>query len=123
MKKILSLLGYGFLLAMMGVFVTLGVVCMYIGIANIFDPTPGPILAIGAGFATALYFLLKLGEIAMDSNELRGKTRRGEWKIHNIDDNGMIVFKCSVCGCKRYGRSNYCHNCGAKMDGKEKDDA
>ena len=30
-----------------------------------------------------------------------------------------LVFKCSVCGCGCAIRNNYCHNCGAAMDGAE----
>ncbi len=37
----------------------------------------------------------------------------GRWQI--IDFAGTI--KCSVCGEEVFDESNYCPNCGAKMDG------
>ena len=53
--------------------------------------------------------------------------RHGEWKeIEGFD--GDTLWQCSVCGiewCFIEGTpydngTNYCPNCGAKMDGKEK---
>ena len=44
--------------------------------------------------------------------------QHGEWEHHSTDDNDMVILRCSVCGRKQYGNSNYCPNCGAKMDGK-----
>lgn len=32
---------------------------------------------------------------------------------------GVDYDKCSVCGGFELGRTNYCPNCGAKMDGAE----
>jgi transposase len=37
----------------------------------------------------------------------------GRWRI--IDFAGAV--ECSVCGEEVYEESNYCPNCGAKMDG------
>ena len=39
----------------------------------------------------------------------------GEWNMYPIAD-GMN--QCSKCGLLRFGESNYCPNCGAKMDGR-----
>ena len=46
------------------------------------------------------------------------EVRHGEWEFHDTDENDMVIVKCSACGRKQYGGSNYCPNCGAKMDGK-----
>lgn len=39
--------------------------------------------------------------------------RHGKWIEYPIAD-GMN--QCSVCGVLRFGESNYCPNCGARMD-------
>lgn len=39
--------------------------------------------------------------------------RHGKWFEYPIAD-GMN--QCSVCGVLRFGESNYCPNCGARMD-------
>ena len=43
----------------------------------------------------------------------------GEW----IDEQRgrWIYAKCNLCGKVQDVRSNYCPNCGAKMDGERKD--
>lgn len=38
----------------------------------------------------------------------------GEWLCAETDDEQF--FLCSVCSDKEYWESNYCPNCGAKMD-------
>ena len=38
----------------------------------------------------------------------------GEWLCAETDDEQF--FLCSVCNDKEYWESNYCPNCGAKMD-------
>ena len=38
----------------------------------------------------------------------------GEWLCAETDDEQF--FLCSVCNNKEYWESNYCPNCGAKMD-------
>ena len=40
----------------------------------------------------------------------------GEWILIGADDNDMPIYKCSVCGTKRFGRDYYCGHCGTKMD-------
>ena len=37
-------------------------------------------------------------------------------------DRGSLSCRCSCCGCKSNAENNYCHHCGAQMDGG-KDDA
>ncbi len=39
--------------------------------------------------------------------------RRGKWREYQTAD-GMN--QCSECGVLRFGKSNYCPNCGARMD-------
>ena len=46
--------------------------------------------------------------------------KRGQWKVHG--EPPMYVIECSVCGQKYFNHamqalSNYCSNCGARMDG------
>ena len=41
--------------------------------------------------------------------------RHGKWREYPISD-GM--YQCSKCGVLRFGKSNYCPNCGARMDEK-----
>lgn len=40
---------------------------------------------------------------------------RGEWMLIGADDNDMPIYRCSVCGTKRFGRDYYCGHCGTKM--------
>ena len=57
----------------------------------------------------------ELREMLIDEMIDKGKwqdEQRGRW----------IYAKCNLCGKVQDVRSNYCPNCGAKMDGKEKDD-
>ena len=46
--------------------------------------------------------------------------RHGKWIEYPAAD-GMN--QCSVCGVLRFGDSNYCPNCGARMDKQETNDA
>ena len=41
------------------------------------------------------------------------EVKHGEWQRQK---NGFY-FLCSVCGKAAATKGNYCHNCGAKMDG------
>lgn len=52
--------------------------------------------------------------------------KHGEWIEKQIplnwcEDDVDIVYECSICGCKNFGESPYCPNCGAKMDGEDID--
>lgn len=42
--------------------------------------------------------------------------KHGRWVLWN---RGLYIHKCSVCECKPSFKTNYCPNCGAKMDGKK----
>ena len=43
-----------------------------------------------------------------------------KWDIHGKwFDVGSLSCRCSACGCKNDKETNYCPNCGAKMDLKE----
>ena len=45
----------------------------------------------------------------------------GEWIIYGVDENSdLTILKCSNCGRKQFGCSNYCPNCGAEMNGGNK---
>ena len=53
--------------------------------------------------------------------------RHGQWetKVYTIESDGWITEYreevCSECGEGQIGISNYCPNCGAKMDGGKQD--
>ena len=44
--------------------------------------------------------------------------RHGKWKEYPTGDG---LNQCSECGVLRFGESNYCPNCGARMDTDETD--
>lgn len=48
--------------------------------------------------------------------ELPDPVKHGKWIEYPIADE---MNQCSECGILRFGESNYCPNCGAKMDGGE----
>ena len=40
-----------------------------------------------------------------------------KWGSENCDDEWWgMSYKCGICGDSMIGKSNYCPNCGAKMD-------
>ena len=43
----------------------------------------------------------------------------GEWKLPTINGKPLLItnFTCSVCGEFSHEETNYCPNCGARMDG------
>jgi len=43
---------------------------------------------------------------------------RGEYILVRKDDNDMPIYKCSICGTKRYGRQYFCFHCGADLSGR-----
>lgn len=46
--------------------------------------------------------------------------KRGKWEVVRTHNNFIKhMYKCSACEKNQFARSNYCPNCGAKMDGKE----
>jgi alpha-L-fucosidase len=45
----------------------------------------------------------------------------GEWIMHTNSDGNLNHYECSVCHMQQGHLSNYCEDCGAKMD--KKDDA
>lgn len=40
---------------------------------------------------------------------------QGEWEFVKADENDMPIYRCTNCKTKRYGRPNFCSNCGANM--------
>ena len=52
------------------------------------------------------------------------EVKHGRWKKIHVTLLGKIELynlECSECGT--VGEGNYCHNCGAKMDRKDEEDA
>lgn len=41
------------------------------------------------------------------------KVLHGRWEQTGMH---LLPYECSACGSKEGGRTNYCPNCGAKMD-------
>ena len=74
--------------------------------------------------ATVRHFLAKIPKVdAVEVVHGRWIGERCAHKPHRIKNpEKWLVFKCSVCGYSN-GRkqSNYCPNCGAKMDGDGND--
>lgn len=52
------------------------------------------------------------------------EVRHGVWQVTDSDI-GYVEMACSLCGCKHVFYTdqgyNYCSKCGAKMDGKRKE--
>ena len=50
------------------------------------------------------------------------EVKHGEWIVVGRTKGMSAILKCSYCGRVRkgHGRSNYCPDCGAKMDGERK---
>lgn len=46
------------------------------------------------------------------------EVKHGEWQRQKDG----FYFLCSVCGKAAATKGNYCHNCGAKMDGGKNDE-
>ena len=46
--------------------------------------------------------------------------RHGYWEVVGKTEAGSNIIRCSVCGKERKGagKSNYCRDCGAKMDAR-----
>jgi hypothetical protein len=49
------------------------------------------------------------------------KVYHGEWIMHTNSDGNLNHYECSVCHMQQGYLSNYCEDCGTKMD--RKDDA
>lgn len=51
------------------------------------------------------------------------EVRHGEWVYNRGQAFGEPCYFCSLCidGGSDNGRDNYCPNCGAKMDGKDRE--
>ena len=45
------------------------------------------------------------------------EVKHGKWEYEG-QILGLDTYKCSLCKKDEFGMSNYCPNCGAKMDGK-----
>lgn len=70
-------------------------------------PIPA-IIIIALGVLICAYLIIR-----MCANEALNRRPTGKW----IDiGNEGLVFKCSLCGNKNTIESNYCPNCGAKME-------
>ena len=48
--------------------------------------------------------------------------KTGKWKWINDSDGCIDEVECDQCGDLEIYKSNYCPNCGARMDGSENDD-
>ena len=47
-----------------------------------------------------------------------GYWKRGQW-VDDYNAGGYYLAECNLCGCTQEKASNFCPNCGAKMDGKD----
>ena len=51
--------------------------------------------------------------------------QHGEWNIVWVDTEHIDMekmYKCSLCGNRKYNDYRYCPDCGAKMDGGKRND-
>jgi len=64
------------------------------------------------------YDLSRLRDLVQADREGRCVVH-GEWLCAETDDEQF--FLCSVCNDKEYWESNYCPNCGAKMDAEQEE--
>ena len=46
------------------------------------------------------------------------EVRHGEWIDDNTWSADMLHYRCSICGNYEGCKTNFCSNCGAKMDGE-----
>ena len=77
-------------------------------------PHPGTTWLRGLELAVGLL----LNEPTVDAVEVA----HGRWiekltPIEWCEDDADIIWECSLCECRHFADSNYCPNCGAKMDG------
>ena len=50
---------------------------------------------------------------------LEQEPKAGHWIDRSGDDVTELNVQCSACGKWRWGKTNYCSNCGAKMESEE----
>ena len=67
---------------------------------------------------TIRYFEKKVKDIPAADVEV---VRHREWIMHTNSDGNLNHYECSVCHIQQGYLSNYCEDCGTKMD--RKDDA
>ena len=51
---------------------------------------------------------------------IQPEVRRGRWTKDGCEHK-YFYYRCSVCGVDNDGRTKFCPNCGAKMDGGDDD--
>lgn len=47
------------------------------------------------------------------------EVQHGEWIMHTNSDGNLNHYECSVCHRPQGYKSNYCEDCGSKMDKEE----
>ena len=52
---------------------------------------------------------------AMPTLDYKDLIPKAEWEFVRADENDMIIYRCTNCKTKRYGRPLFCSQCGAKM--------
>lgn len=52
---------------------------------------------------------------------IHGRWNEKQEPISWCEDDVEVFFECSICGIYSPGETNYCPNCGAKMDGGNED--
>ena len=69
--------------------------------------------------AVELTCLLMIAEApTVDAVEVvHGRWNEKQELIPGCEDDVDTYCMCSICGAIEIGKTNYCHNCGAKMDG------
>lgn len=73
----------------------------------------------------AMNFAMHLKQVARIAELEAQLPKRGEWIKYNnpnyspFDDSGEYLYQCNKCGKVVIQETNYCPNCGARMDGAE----
>lgn len=83
----------------------------------------------GGYFGTIYEELLEFDEVdAVPKHQLSEETstlRHGKWEKSSgqrYKEHARYMYRCSLCNELVCGESNYCPNCGAKMEGKNNED-
>lgn len=64
--------------------------------------------------------LAAIADVISDNNDItEDKESRMCAKWHRVIDGNWVYAKCSSCGSLQDVKSNYCPNCGAKMEESE----
>jgi hypothetical protein len=53
---------------------------------------------------------------------IQPEQKKGKWIYSTNSESVCEEWTCNLCGAFSFGKTNFCHNCGADMRGEEDDD-